>query len=74
MEVWFLAPGTERFYGRAARRWQLRRCFLIDECRDAPAERLEQVPSVALDQNSTIIAVVEMSQSSWLVGGCGSQH
>ena len=24
---------------------------------------------VALDQNSTIIAVVEMSQSSWLVGG-----
>ena len=24
---------------------------------------------VALDQNSTIIAVVEMSQSSWLVAG-----
>ena len=24
---------------------------------------------VALDQNSTIITVVEMSQSSWLVGG-----
>ena len=24
---------------------------------------------VSLDQNSTIIAVVEMSQSSWLVGG-----
>jgi transposase len=24
---------------------------------------------VTLDQNSTIIAVVEMSQSSWLVGG-----
>ena len=24
---------------------------------------------LALDQNSTIIAVVEMSQSSWLVGG-----
>ena len=24
---------------------------------------------VALDQNSTIIAVIEMSQSSWLVGG-----
>ena len=23
----------------------------------------------ALDQNSTIIAVVELSQSSWLVGG-----
>src|SRR5215469_12176001 len=26
---------------------------------------------VALDQNSTIIAVVELSQSSWLVGGVG---
>jgi len=24
---------------------------------------------IALDQNSTIIAVVELSQSSWLVGG-----
>jgi len=24
---------------------------------------------VALDQNSTIIAVIEMSQSNWLVGG-----
>jgi hypothetical protein len=24
---------------------------------------------VALDQDSTVIAVVEMSQSSWLVGG-----
>ena len=24
---------------------------------------------VAFDQNSTIIAVIEMSQSSWLVGG-----
>ena len=24
---------------------------------------------VALDQNSTIIVVIEMSQSSWLVGG-----
>src|ERR1700741_4828748 len=46
------------------------------ECRDAPTERplpsLGQALSrslVALDQNSTIIAVVELSQSSWLVGG-----
>ena len=29
---------------------------------------------VALDQDSTIIAVVEMSQSSWLVGGGASRH
>src|SRR5438477_11976218 len=46
------------------------------ECRDAPAERPRPAPGqalsrslVALDQNSTIIAVVEMSQSSWLVAG-----
>jgi transposase len=46
------------------------------ECRDAPAERPRPSPGqalsrslVALDQNSTIIAVIEMSQSSWLVGG-----
>ena len=38
------------------------------ECRNAPAERLEQVPR-RLDQNSTIIAVVELSQSTWLVAG-----
>src|SRR5438132_1444766 len=46
------------------------------ECRDAPAERPRLSPGqalsrslVALDQNSTIIAVIEMSQSSWLVAG-----
>src|SRR5215831_17355994 len=46
------------------------------ECRDAPAERPRPSPGqalsrslVALDHNSTIIAVVELSQSSWLVGG-----
>ena len=45
------------------------------ECPDA-AERPRPAPGqalsrslVALDQNSTIIAVIEMSQSSWLVGG-----
>jgi hypothetical protein len=46
------------------------------ECRDAPAERPRPTPGqalsrslVALDQNGTITAVVELSQSSWLVGG-----
>src|SRR5438128_114448 len=46
------------------------------ECHDAPAERPRPAPGqalsrslVALDQNSTIIAVVELSQSSWLVAG-----
>src|SRR5437667_12136923 len=46
------------------------------ECRDAPAERPRPAPGqalsrslIALDQNSTIIAVIEMSQSSCLVAG-----
>jgi transposase len=46
------------------------------ERRDAPAERPRPSPGqalskslVALDQNKTIIAVVELSQSSWLVAG-----
>jgi transposase len=49
---------------------------LTMECRDAPAKRPRPSPGqalsrslVALDQNSTIIAVIEMSQSSWLVAG-----
>src|SRR5437868_14962965 len=53
------------------------------ECRDAPAERPRPAPGqalsrslVALDQNSTIIAVIEMSQLSWLVAGMlpGIEH
>src|ERR1700759_3840242 len=46
------------------------------EGRDAPAERPRPAPGqalsrslVTLDQNSPIIAVVVLSQSSWLVGG-----
>src|ERR1700760_2309312 len=46
------------------------------ECRDAPAERPRLSPGqalsrslVALDQNSTIIAGVELSQSIWLIAG-----
>jgi hypothetical protein len=50
------------------RGWQFRRLHQSMEWHDAPAERFEQ-SLVALDQDSTIIAVVEMSQSSWLVGG-----
>jgi transposase len=46
------------------------------ECHDAPAERPRPAPGqalsrslVTLDHNNTIIAVVELSQSSWLVAG-----
>jgi len=61
--------------GRAAR-MATSSLHLTMECRDAPAERPRLSPGqalsrslVALDQNSTIIAVIEMSQSSWLVAG-----
>src|SRR3984893_12541809 len=54
--------------GRAARKWQLRRC--INRWSAAMPQPNDLSRSlVALDQNSTIIAVVELSQSSWLVGG-----
>src|SRR4051794_24321054 len=50
------------------RGWQLRRC--INRWSAAMPQPNDLSRSlVALDQNSTIIAVVEMSQSSWLVGG-----
>ena len=68
--------GTDRCYGAGGEAWQLRRCILSMECRDAPAKRprLSQGQAlsrslVALDQNRTIIAVVELSHSSWLVAG-----
>jgi transposase len=61
--------------GRAAR-MATASLHLTMECRNAPTERPRPSPGqalsrslVALDQNSTIIAVVELSQSSWLVGG-----
>ena len=55
--------------GRAERKWQLRRCILTDGGAAIPQPNDLSRSLVALDQNSTIIAVVELSQSSWLVGG-----
>src|ERR1700747_257219 len=55
--------------GRAARKWQLRRVHLIDGVPAMPQPNDLSRSLVALDQNSTIIAVIEMSQSSWLVAG-----
>src|SRR5947207_6910393 len=56
--------------GRPARTWQLRRLYLTDGVPRCPQPNDLTRPLIALDQNSTIIAVVvELSQSSWLVGG-----
>src|SRR5277367_4349726 len=54
--------------GQAARRWHHRRCV---NRWSAPMPQPNDLSRslVALDQDSTIIAVVEMSQSSWLVAG-----
>src|SRR5438132_4337938 len=54
--------------GRAARQWHHRRC-------NQPMERPMPQPNdlsrslVTLEQDSTLIAVIEMGQSSWLVAG-----
>jgi len=62
--------------GRAARNGNFVAATNRWSASDAPAERPRLSPGqalsrslVALDQNSTIIAVIEMSQSSWLVAG-----
>src|ERR1700720_3893032 len=60
--------GPRDAMGRTARKWQLRRC--INRWSAAMPQPNDLSRSlVALDQNSTIIAVVELSQSSWLVAG-----
>src|SRR6266550_1465438 len=43
--------------------------YLIDGVPAMPQPNDLSRSLIALDQNSTIIAVVELSQSSWLVGG-----
>src|ERR1700730_3885752 len=60
--------GPRDAMGRAARRWQLRR-YMNRWSAVMPQPNDLSRSLVALDQNSTIIAVIEMSQSSWLVGG-----
>src|SRR6201997_5285826 len=52
--------------GRAARRWHHRRSNRPMECLMPQPNDLSRSP-VALDQDSTLIAVIEMGQSSWLV-------
>src|SRR3954467_5440030 len=54
--------------GRAARKWQLRR-YMNRWSAAMPQPNDPSRSLVALDQNSTIIAVVELSHSSWFVGG-----
>src|SRR5205814_755110 len=53
---------------RGTRKWQLRRCIELMECQMPQPNDLSR-SLVALDQDSTIIAVIQMSQSSWLVAG-----
>src|SRR5205823_9179788 len=72
-----LSPAEPRdAMGRAARDGNFVAVSNRWSASDAPAERPRPAPGqalsrslVALDQNSTIIAVIELSQSSWLVAG-----
>src|SRR5260370_12642620 len=54
--------------GRAARRWQHRRCNAIECPMPRPKDDLSK-SLVALDQHRTLIAVIELSLKNWLVGG-----
>ena len=53
---------------RAARHWRLRRC---NETMERPMSKQNDLSRslVALEQDATLIAVIEMGQSSWLVAG-----
>src|SRR5258708_8117934 len=63
-----VAAGRRDAMGQAARRWHHRRCVNRWSA-PMPQPNALSRSLVALDQDSTIIAVVEMSQSSWLVAG-----
>src|ERR1700720_2318146 len=61
--------GTERRYGAGGEEMATSSLHLTDGVRAMPQPNDLSRSLVALDQNSTIIAVIEMSQSSWLVAG-----
>src|SRR5436309_6350538 len=59
--------------GRAARAWHLRRCATATDGAPPMSQQHCHFDAsrslTALEQDSTIIAVIEMSQSKWLVAG-----
>src|SRR5215831_15221925 len=61
-----IARGTGRFYGAGGEEMATSSLHLIDGVPAMPQPNDLSRSLVALDQNSTIIAVVELSQSSWL--------
>src|SRR5262249_10316202 len=65
----FPRAGLKMVWGGRRRKWQLRRCIYRWSAAMPQPNDLSRSLVVALDQNSTIIAVVELSHSSWLVAG-----
>jgi transposase len=57
-----------RFYGARGEEWHHRRC---NQPMERPMAQLNDLSRslVALEQDATLIAVIEMGQSSWLVAG-----
>jgi transposase len=63
------SSGTDRRYGAGGEEMATSSLYLIDGVPAMPQPNDLSRSLVALDQNSTIIAVIEMSHSSWLVAG-----
>src|SRR5271169_7110285 len=60
-------PTDQEAMGRAARRWHHRRWkHTMEHTMPQPNDLSRSL--TALDQDSTLIAVIEMSQANWLVG------
>src|SRR5207248_851335 len=64
-----VSHGTDRRYGAGGEEMATSSLHVIDGVPAMPQPNDLSRSLVALDQNSTIIAVIEMSQSSWLVAG-----
>src|SRR6266699_3768864 len=62
------SPANRDAMGRAARTMAPSSLQRINEAPHATAERLSR-SLVTLEQDATLIAVIEMGQSSWLVAG-----
>jgi hypothetical protein len=63
------AGGTQRSYGAGGEEMATSSLHLNQWSAAMPQPTDLSRSLVALDQNSTIVAVIELSQSSWLVGG-----
>ena len=55
--------------GQAAKRWHHRRRNNCHGVSDVPAQRSQPIALSRFEQDTTLVAVIELSQSSWLIAG-----